>query len=146
MGDNDQVPYQWSSIDCNDLLVQGASLFGDGFSVFFTQDSNHKSVCYEWITDLKGKMFGTSDLFYGFAIVFSTFKNTEVHVVTRTNSQFARYHRDIALYVGDGKTGAYIQDQDHAGCYSRYRFHEKRQDFSVYFYCILHSRLTIMLL
>jgi len=23
-------------------------------------------------------MFGTSDLFYGFAIVFSTFKNTEV--------------------------------------------------------------------
>ena len=33
--------------------------------------------------------------------------------------------------MGDGKTGAYIQDQDHPGCYARYRFHEKRQDFSV---------------
>lgn len=30
-------------------------------------------------------MFGTSDLFYGFAIVFSTFKNTEVDFVVRNN-------------------------------------------------------------
>ena len=45
--------------------------------------------------------------------------------------QFSRYHRDIALYVGDGENGAFIQDQDRTGCYARYRFHEKRQDFSV---------------
>ena len=31
----------------------------------------------------------------------------------------------------DQNEGAYTQDKDHTGCYSRYRFHEKRQDFSV---------------
>ena len=45
--------------------------------------------------------------------------------------QFSRYHRDISIYVGDGENGAFIQDRDRTGCYARYRFHEKRQDFSV---------------
>lgn len=45
--------------------------------------------------------------------------------------KFSRYHRDIALYVGDGENPTFIQDKDHTGCYSKYRYHEKRQDFSV---------------
>lgn len=31
----------------------------------------------------------------------------------------------------------FIQDQDHTGCYARYRFHEKRQDFSVDNYAVV---------
>lgn len=70
-------------------------------------------------------------MFRGFAVGFSTFRNTEVGLLSLNSLKFSRYHRDIALYVGDGENSAFIQDKDHTGCYSKYRYHEKRQDFSV---------------
>lgn len=46
--------------------------------------------------------------------------------------QYYRFHRDISLYVGNNTSeSAYYPDREHEGCFSSYRFYEKRQDFSV---------------
>ncbi|KAK8805394.1 hypothetical protein WA158_002050 [Blastocystis sp. Blastoise] len=116
-----KMGYAWNKSPLNEdewvvnlkfrISGQGQSLFGDGFAFFYTQNSYHQD----------GKMFGTTDTFKGFSVVFDTFKNTE----------FAQFHRDIGLYVNrDGKQGVFNEDKPHPGCFSQYRYCEKRQDFS----------------
>ena len=66
-----------------------------------------------------------------FCCWFFYFQKHRGRLLNLNSLKFSRYHRDIALYVGDGENSAFIQDKDHTGCYSKYRYHEKRQDFSV---------------
>ncbi|CBK25427.2 uncharacterized protein [Blastocystis hominis] len=91
---------------------QGETLFGDGMTIFFTTQNVHTA----------GPMHGSNDKFIGFSVDLSTYRNPEYY----------RFHRDISLYVGNNTSeSAYYPDREHEGCFSSYRFYEKRQDFSV---------------
>ncbi|KAK8812777.1 hypothetical protein WA538_002511 [Blastocystis sp. DL] len=90
---------------------QGEYLFGDGMTFFFTNQKSHES----------GELHGSSDEFVGFAVNLATYKN----------QNYVAFHRDIGLYVGNStKEHAYHPESYHPGCFSSYRYYEKRQDFT----------------
>ncbi|KNB44632.1 hypothetical protein JH06_1924 [Blastocystis sp. subtype 4] len=90
---------------------QGEYLYGDGMTIFFAN-----KPFYE-----EGKLHGASDQFVGFAVDFATYRNQD----------YLRFHRDVGLYLGNNTNEhAYRPDVYHPGCYSNYRYYEKRQDFS----------------
>ena len=77
-------------------------------------------------------MHGSNDKYVGFAVDFTTYKNQDVRVVALYYTQYAQFHKDVSLYIGNNTSeNAFRQGEYHPGCYANYRYHEKRQDFSV---------------
>lgn len=61
--------------------------------------------------------------FSGYSIIFDTYRNDDD----------LSKHRDIAIYYNDGTIDLKEQTVNEiTGCYSTYRYYEKREDFSVY--------------
>jgi len=102
---------------------QGAKLFGDGIGLWLTQLSRQTA----------GELHGITSDFVGLGIVIDTFKNVE----------HGSKHRDITVMLNDGTIPYKIGDNDDPiGCnVAGLRFHEERDDFSVF----NTSRLRILL-
>jgi len=112
----------WSSrrIDVHDWSVvlefrvsgQGKTLFGDGLAFWFTDMPNIKP----------GDVFGVTDDFKGFSVIFDTFRNQE----------FLSVHKDVSVLTGDGKKGAGDRrNTERPGCDSDFRYYEGADNFDV---------------
>ena len=102
---------------------QGAKLFGDGIGLWLTQLSRQTA----------GELHGITSDFLGVGIIIDTFKNVE----------HGSKHRDITIMVNNGEEAYKIGDSDDPiGCnIAGLRFHEERDDFSVF----NTSRLRLLL-
>ena len=113
-------------------MDQGEYLYGDGMTIFFANKPFYEEVDFSSLVKLQGKLHGASDQFVGFAVDFATYRNQDVSVFFSLHIQYLRFHRDVGLYLGNNTNEhAYRPDVYHPGCYSNYRYYEKRQDFSV---------------
>jgi len=68
-----------------------------------------------------GSLHGFQEKFYGIAIIFDTFKNTE-HLSA---------HRDVTVMINDGEKTFEMMTEDIQGCNTNIRYHSERADFSV---------------
>eukprot|EP01029_Cantina_marsupialis_P029715 TRINITY_DN782050_c0_g1_i1.p1 TRINITY_DN782050_c0_g1~~TRINITY_DN782050_c0_g1_i1.p1 ORF type:complete len:431 (-),score=133.79 TRINITY_DN782050_c0_g1_i1:184-1476(-) len=102
---------KWSATIKFRISGQGQRLFGDGLGFWVTSSPQHRD----------GHLYGTTESYEGFSVLFDTFRNTEDGHV----------HKDISLLVDNGERVGLDTDPDRPGCTSEYRYWEKRDDFSV---------------
>lgn len=93
---------------------QGKTLFGDGFALWFTDNSEFQ----------QGPAFGHSNSFIGLGLFFDTYQNAE--------SKHKHDHPYVSALVNDG-TIAYEHDADgtghaHGGCSNKFRVHADDED------------------
>eukprot|EP01006_Ploeotia_vitrea_P029875 TRINITY_DN62325_c0_g1_i1.p1 TRINITY_DN62325_c0_g1~~TRINITY_DN62325_c0_g1_i1.p1 ORF type:complete len:422 (+),score=31.84 TRINITY_DN62325_c0_g1_i1:119-1384(+) len=105
------LPAEFSIVLKFRLSGQGKVLFGDGLALWLTE--------YKSFTP--GGFHGSVEDFVGIAIVFDTFKNEE------SGSK----HKDVSIYVNDGKKDFAHITANVEGCDAMLRYHEGRGDFSV---------------
>ena len=91
---------------------QGASLFGDGFAVFFTNHATFIPVVNQLGYYRIGKDVGSDRYVPWFCCWFFYFQKHRGRLLSLNSLKISRYHRDIDLYVGDGENSAFIQDKD----------------------------------
>tara|TARA_B110000305_G_C19222583_1_gene531315 strand:+ start:374 stop:895 length:522 start_codon:yes stop_codon:yes gene_type:complete len=92
---------------------QGEKLYGDGISLWLTQDKSYKA----------GSLHGVSPKFTGMGIIIDTFKNVE----------HGQKHRDVTIVFNDGTKVINLDDDEKLGCnIGKMRYHEERDDFSVF--------------
>jgi len=70
---------------------------------------------------MEGKLHGSEEKFVGVGIIFDTFRNTENIAA----------HRDVTVLVNDGEKTWEMMTKEIQGCYSQFRYHNNRGDFSV---------------
>uniref|UniRef100_A0A7S3PPA0 L-type lectin-like domain-containing protein n=1 Tax=Aplanochytrium stocchinoi TaxID=215587 RepID=A0A7S3PPA0_9STRA len=100
---------------------QGKSLYGDGMGFWVQQKPEDR---FEG-----GPLLGSTDKFYGFGILFDTFRNVES----------GHIHKDISLVQSDGKV--IDLSSPRKGCSAKYRYWEGTDSFSA----DMHSRAKITL-
>jgi mannose-binding lectin 2 len=107
----------WSATIKFRVSGQGKTLFGDGFAFWYSTSPR----------PMDGTLMGVTDRFSGFAVVFDTFKNSENAAV----------HKDVAFIASAGEPALEkVAGDDTApaaviGCDSKFRYWEKRADWSV---------------
>eukprot|EP00510_Aplanochytrium_minuta_P004788 CAMPEP_0184021024 /NCGR_PEP_ID=MMETSP0954-20121128/9682_1 /TAXON_ID=627963 /ORGANISM="Aplanochytrium sp, Strain PBS07" /LENGTH=437 /DNA_ID=CAMNT_0026302965 /DNA_START=278 /DNA_END=1591 /DNA_ORIENTATION=- len=100
---------------------QGKSLYGDGMGFWVTQKPDDRFV--------GGPLLGSTDEFYGFGILFDTFRNVEA----------GHIHKDISLVQSDGATVDLSRKRE--GCSAQYRYWEGMDSFNA----DMHSAAKILL-
>jgi len=92
-------------------VVRVKKLFGDGLALWF---ANLQAFTF-------GDLHGITPQFYGFGVVFDTFKNPET----------AKFHRDVSVLINTGELTQEEMIKNVQGCSADVRYSEDRGDFSV---------------